>query len=166
MFQDYDSILERLERAQEELKDLDKQRQKAEAAQRDYVNALPFETMEAATVPERPTEPNITLVALGGCVLGLALAIVLILALDMLRSTLKTLDDVERGIAVPVLGSLAHMETREEREVSQRKRARASLIAGAFLTLVVAIVTIYYVAPARLPTVVTKALGYVLGATK
>jgi hypothetical protein len=55
------------------------------------------------------------------------------------------------------------METREEQQVAQRKRARASLVAASFLTLMAAVVTIYYVAPARLPPVVSKALTYLLG---
>lgn len=166
VYQDYDAILERLARAEKELESLDKERVKAETNQRNFVNQQPFRIIEPATIPDRPTEPNITLVALGGCALGLALAIVMILAIDMLRSTFKTVDDVERGVPVPVLGSLSHMETKFERELAQRKRTRASIVAGALLTLVVAIVTIYYVAPARLPSVVTKALGYVLGAGK
>jgi uncharacterized protein involved in exopolysaccharide biosynthesis len=126
----------------------------------------PFQLFREARPPKRPTDPNIMLVALAGCALGLAAAVVLVLLLDMLRSTFKTMDDVERGLAVPVLGSLAHMETREEQHEAQRKRARASLVAASFLTLIAAVVTIYYVAPARLPGVVSKALDYILGPVK
>lgn len=116
-----------------------------------------------ANAPPRPTEPNILLVALLGCVLGLGLAISLILVLDLVQGTFKTIDDVERGLPVPVLGGMSHLETDEEREQLLRRRRRISYTAAAFLFLCVALVTIFYVDPGRLPPVVRDLLAMLLG---
>jgi uncharacterized protein involved in exopolysaccharide biosynthesis len=126
----------------------------------------PFSIIAWASPPPRPTEPNITLVALGGCLIGLGIAIGLVLLLDMLRSTFKTLDDVERALPVPVLGAMAHLETVEQRTRITSYRRRVSLVAGAFVVVVVSIVTIYYVAPTRLPPGVLQALEILLGAPR
>lgn len=116
-----------------------------------------------AQPPPRPTDPNILVVALLGCVLGLGAAIALILLLDLVQGTFKTLDDVERALPVPVLGGMSHLETEAEREESLRRRRRMSLASAAFLTLVVVVVTIFYVDPTRLPPVVRDLLAMLLG---
>lgn len=117
-----------------------------------------------ANPPPRPTEPNILVVALIGCVLGLGFAISLILLLDLLQGTFKTVDDVERGLPVPVLGGMSHLETEVERVDAGRRRRRVSLVSAAFVALVVAVVTIFYVDPTRLPPVVRDLLALLLGA--
>jgi capsular polysaccharide biosynthesis protein len=116
-----------------------------------------------AQPPPRPTEPNILVVALLGCVLGLGVAIGLILLLDIVQGTFKTLDDVERAVPVPVLGGMSHLETDAEREEGVRRRRRVSVTAAAFVTLVVVVVTIFYVDPTRLPPVVRDLLAMLLG---
>lgn len=116
-----------------------------------------------AWVPATPTDPNILLVALIGCVIGLGAAIGLILAIDLLQGTYKTVDDVERGLAVPVLGGMSHLETEEQRARVSGSRKRASLLAGSFVVLTVVVVTWYYREPTSLPPFVRDLLGMVLG---
>ncbi len=123
----------------------------------------PIKVIRQATVPEHPTDPNIVIVALIGCVLGLGVAIGLILLLDVLGGSFKTVDDVERGLQVPVLGGLSHLETEEERVTAARSRRRAAAAAFGFVGLVVVVVTIFYVAPTRLPPVVRDLLALLLG---
>ncbi len=123
----------------------------------------PIKQIAPAYVPKRPTEPNIALVAGVGCLLGLAAAIVLILALDLLRGTLKTVDDVERALHVPMLGAVSFLETPEDRRRAQASRRRASLVAGAVLVFCVALVTAYYIAPHRLPPFARDLLTLMLG---
>ena len=123
----------------------------------------PVRPLQEAQVPPRPTDPNILVVALLGCVLGLGLAIGLILLLDVVQGTFKTIDDVERGLPVPVLGGMSHLETDAEREQAIRSRRRVSLAAAAFVFLCVAVVTIFYVDATRLPPVVRDLLALVLG---
>lgn len=114
----------------------------------------------AATVPPRPTDPSIWLVALVGCVLGLGAAIGLILLLDVLQGTFKTIEDVERALPVPVLGGMSHLETEEERRDLQKSRRRNSLIGLALLVLGGAVLLIYLVNPSALPSFVRDALAF------
>ena len=113
-----------------------------------------------ATVPPRPTEPNIALVALVGCVLGLGAAIGLILLLDVLQGTFKTIEDVERGLSVPVLGGMSHLETEEERRDLVRVRKRNSVIGLLLLGLGGAVLLIYLLDPTSLPPFVRNALSF------
>ena len=142
-----DALRGRLAVAQERVKDLERK---------------DFEIQEASVAP-RPTEPNIWLVALAGSAVGLAVAIGLILLLDVLQSTYKTVEDVEHGLALPVLGGLSHMETLEERRQVSVRRTRTGLVAGAFVLLMVSVITIYYVAPTSLPPFVRDTLFLLLG---
>ncbi|MCU0864214.1 MAG: hypothetical protein MUC36_10505 [Planctomycetes bacterium] len=153
----------RLEEIDEELKYW-RDRQKAADELRSLLDKKPpVRQLTPATVPPRPTDPNILVVALIGCVLGLLVAIGLILLLDMLQGTFKTVEDVERNLAVPVLGGISHLETEEERTALVRSRRRGTLLAFGFVFLVVAVVTIYYVAPTRLPPTVRDLLAMLLG---
>lgn len=122
----------------------------------------PIETGNA-WVPPTPTDPNILLIALIGCVIGLGVAIGLILLIDVLQGTYKTIDDVERGLSLPVLGGMSHLETAENKARVRSGRRRASLLAGAFVVLMATVVTWYYVAPTSLPPVVRDLLAMVLG---
>jgi hypothetical protein len=123
----------------------------------------PMQQLQPAKPPPHPTDPNIVIVALIGAVLGLGVAIGLILLLDLLQGSFKTPEDVERGLGVPVLGGLSHLETEAERTTVARGRRRAAVAAFAFVALVVVVVTFYYVAPSRLPGVVRDLLRGLLG---
>jgi len=123
----------------------------------------PYSMLSEARVPRRPTEPNVTILALMGSLVGLGVAIGLIFAFDALRFTYKTLEDLERGLAVPVLGGVSHVETVEERSQVRRGRWIVSVLAIALLFLIVAVATFYYVAPARLPTWARDVLDMMLG---
>ncbi len=147
---------------------LDHQREVERAKMERYEKARtgdPF-VVSAASVPPAPTDPNITLVALAGCVIGLGAAIGLVLLLDFMRSTFKTVDDVGFAVSVPVLGMMAYLETSEERTRLHRNRRKVSIAAASFLALSLSLVTVYYVAPTRLPTVVLHALDLILGSTR
>lgn len=131
-----------------------------------YERALtgnPFTRVNAASVPPTPTDPNVTLVALAGSLLGLAAAIGLVLLLDVVRSTFKTVDDVNYALKLPVLGVMSHLETEEVRIRSVRQRQTITAVVVLFLVLVLSIVTIYYVAPTRLPVEVLQVLDAILG---
>jgi capsular polysaccharide biosynthesis protein len=139
-------------------------RQKTHSEQLTALQArLPVNLIHRAQPPPHPTDPNIFVVALIGAVLGLGVAVGLILLLDMLQGSFKTADDVERGLGVPVLGGVSHLETEDERQTVTRGRRRAAAAAFAFVALVVVVVTIYYRAPTRLPAVVRDLLSMLLG---
>jgi hypothetical protein len=124
---------------------------------------LPVTPQQRATPPPRPTEPNILVVSLIGAVLGLGVAVGLILLLDLLQGTWKTSDEVERGLGVPVLGGMSHMETEVERATASRGRRRAGMAAFLATALVVLIVVVWYRAPTRLPAFVRDLMALLLG---
>ena len=95
--------------------------------------------------------------------IGLGVAIGLILLLDFIRATYKTVPDVEIGLALPVLGSLSHMETDGERRRAKARRVRLTMVSAVLLTLLVCVVTIYYVRPTSLPEIVQQLLSLLLG---
>jgi len=125
---------------------------------------LPVRTKRPAVVPPAPTEPNILIIALIGCVLGLGAAVSLILALDVLQRSFKTLDDGDRGLPVPVLGGVAHLETAFEREQAARGRRRVAVVSGAAVALLTVVVSIFYFDSTMLPPVVRDLLAVILGA--
>ena len=102
------------------------------------------------------------LVATGGSLLGLLVAIGLILLFDFLQGSFKTEDDVEQALGVPMLGGVSYLETDKEREHAVRSRRRISLVTAAALLMVTAIVVIFYLDPNRLPTVVRDVLSVLL----
>ena len=95
--------------------------------------------------------------------LGLGIAIGLILLLDVLQGTIKTLDDAERALPVPVLGGMSYIETEEQRAQTVSGRRRTVIAAAALLFSGVVVVTVYYVAPERLPPFARELLAMVLG---
>ena len=156
---------------QQELKEAEEDRARAVEGLRDAAETLaalqrdvPVRQSRKALIPPQPTEPNIMVVALASSVLGLFAAIGLILLFDMLQGSFKTVEDVERGLSVPVLGGVSHLETDDERIAAARSRRRASLVAAAALLLVTAIVSVFYIDPTRLPPAVRSILTIILGA--
>lgn len=142
---------------------------KQSALNEKYRTALtgkPFRTMFRASVPPAPTDPNLTVVVLTGGFFGLGAAIGLVLLLDFMRSTFKTVDDVQYALSVPVLGVMAFLETSEERVRTHRQRRRVSIAAATFLVLSLSLVTVYYLDPARLPPLVRNALDMLLGSAR
>ena len=160
---EYERKLAQLLQAQQSRDTAAADRAQAEQSLARLGSEVPIRPLSVAAVPPRPTEPNILVVALIGCVLGLAAAVGLILLLDILQGTFKTVEDVEQGLSVPVLGGISHLETEEERVVAVRSRRRASLYAFGIAGLLAVVIAIFYVDPTALPAVVRDVLGLVLG---
>lgn len=152
-----------LAEAQRKREDASRQLEAAIDLQQQLDSKAPVKQVAPAFVPKKPTEPNILVVSALGCALGLGAAILLILLIDLLRGTLKTVDDVERALPVPMLGAVSFLETDEERRRTTSRRRRASLVASAVLLGAVVLVTTYYVAPHRLPPFARDLLSIVLG---
>ncbi len=143
--------------------DLEKEREGLESKVLRLQMERPYEVVAEPTMPARPTEPDILLVALTGSLIGLAAAIGIVLLLDVMQSSFKTVDDVAHGLPVPVLGSLSHMETVERRLEVSRRRRTISIVVAIFAALVVTIVILYYSAPTSLPPFLVRMLDVVLG---
>ncbi|MCR9247847.1 MAG: hypothetical protein NXI31_22695 [bacterium] len=125
----------------------------------------PIRAEGEAAVPPAPTDPNLLVVALLGCVIGLLAATGIVLLLDLIRGSFNTVEEVERALAVPVLGSVAFLETEAQRRDLARTRRRATVVAATFLVLIGGVVLLYYFDPSRLPPIVRDVLSMVLGGT-
>ena len=149
--------------ARARLSENDANLRRAEGRRRQIVESKPFSVLYEARTPPRPTDPNPTVLALVGSLIGLGVAIGLILLLDAMRFTFKTMQDLEHGLTVPVLGGVSHLETVDERVGTRRNRILVTVTASVILALLVIVVTIYYVAPARLPGFVFDVFELLLG---
>jgi len=160
---DYRVYQDALEKAKADVDHLVAERRTMRTQRQELLEAQPYEVKEYAQVPPRPTEPNITLVALAGSAVGLAFAIGLVLLIDILQTTFKTPDDVERLLSLPVLGGMSHLMTAERRQHLHSRRTKVGVVAGVFLVLTLSLVTIYYVDKTRLPPMVRDTLDLLLG---
>jgi hypothetical protein len=163
LHQQYREKLDRETAARKRLDEINAQLDAADGKGRELRSSSPYSIEQKARMPPRPTEPSVALLAIMGCLLGLGAAIGLVFALDAVRFTFKTMEDLERSLPVPVLGGVSHIETHLERSTTRRGRITVSVVAASILFLIVAVVTIYYVAPARLPTFARELLDMVLG---
>ncbi len=78
----------------------------------------------APTSPVRPNRPQNVALAL---VLGLLLGIGLVVMLELSDSTVKSQDDVERGLGLPLLGILPSIPTPDGEEIGAESTARRDL---------------------------------------
>jgi polysaccharide biosynthesis transport protein len=86
--------------------------------------------IEPATQPEKPIRPRTLLNTALAAFVGLMLAAGIAFLVEYLDDTLRTPDDVEQALGVPVLGFVAEMQTRskpgEEVYVSRQPRSPVS----------------------------------------
>ena len=94
------------------------------------------------------------------------MAIALVLLIDFLQMSFKSVADVESGLGLPVLGTMTFLETDEESASTRDRRTRLTIFAVVFLVLLFTIVTLYYVMPTSLPPFVVNLLEDVLGPRK
>lgn len=166
LLQRQEALQTKVDELGEYLADLESERRTLQKRYADLKKRPNFTTIAEATVPPTPTDPNIGLVAFAGSLVGLATAIGLILLLDFLQSSFKTLDDVKRALPIPVLGQLAHLETFEERTKVVAHRRRVSLVASVFLVLTFSVVAVYFIDPTKLPPVVATIFDILLGSSE
>ena len=70
-------------------------------------------TLDEAIVPTRHTSPNERLNIAIGAVLGIMLGVFLVFLREYLDNTVKTREDVDRQLGLPVLGSIPYMEEKK-----------------------------------------------------
>ncbi|GEM_PF-2631968 len=122
-----------------------------------------IEVVTNAEPPPAPTYPNRWLVALLGSGIGLASAIGLIFLFDLMQATWKTLEEVQRGLPVPALGGVSHLELPEEAEAARKRRMRITAVTAAALFLMAALIGVYFLDPVRLPDWARGALDALFG---
>lgn len=71
------------------------------------VSIVRIDTLEAAQVPVSPAAPNVRLIVILGALLGLAAGIGLAALRAVLDNRIRSIEDVENTIKVPILGGIA-----------------------------------------------------------
>ena len=90
IYVDYDELRRVLQNLDQRDKSLNAELIAKNRAMRLIRTEKPFEILQEAIVPTRPTEPNSYLQALIGCLVGLAAAIGLVILIDFLQMTFKS----------------------------------------------------------------------------
>jgi polysaccharide chain length determinant protein (PEP-CTERM system associated) len=98
--------------------------------------SMSFRVLDPAVVPTQPSKPNRPLIILMGIAGGIGLGIGLIILLDLINPSIKTLDDLKE-YGVPVLAVIPKVRD-EEQVAKQRKHDRwvyAVGVVGLLITL-------------------------------
>lgn len=91
--------------------------------------------IEPAAVPEEPIRPRVAVNTVLAAVIGLMLAVGIVFLVEYLDDTLKTADEVERLLGVPVLGFIAEMQYKGKGEEVYVTRQPRSPVSEAFRSL-------------------------------
>lgn len=75
----------------------------------------PFTVLDEPKMPVRPTQPDPLLIILAALLGSLALGLGVALSLEFSRSCFRTVNDITRVMAVPVLGTVNSIVTRSDR---------------------------------------------------
>ena len=121
------------------------------------------ELLQPPYKPEEPTYPNKPLVAMLGLLIAVLVAGGLIVLLDFIQSSFKTIDEVQRGLPIPVLGGVSYLELPEEIEAGRRFRLKVTLVSLVAIILVGSLLAIYFLDPVRLPNWVLNVLDGLMG---
>jgi polysaccharide chain length determinant protein (PEP-CTERM system associated) len=93
-----------------------------------------FKVLDPSRVAEKPFRPNLVAITGGGAAGGLALGVLIVVALEYRNRSLGTEDDVVRLCQLPVLGLIPRMVTDAERRAEKRRMLVVNA-AGALVVL-------------------------------
>ncbi len=86
--------------------------------------------VDPAIVPSGPVRPNRVRDIMKGCLMGLALGLLLAFGLEYLDNTLKTPDDVRKHLGAPLLGVIAENQVRNPGPVLHSPRPQGAFAEG------------------------------------
>jgi polysaccharide biosynthesis transport protein len=70
------------------------------------LDKTPFRIVEQPQVPDKPVKPNRTTILLIALLLSLAVGVGIVLALDSIDATFRSVDEVEKSLEIPVLAAV------------------------------------------------------------
>ncbi len=82
----------------------------------------PFEITQEVDVPSKPTEPNPWLIVSFALVAGIAIGLGTAVILEFSRNCFRSVGDIGRVMAVPVLGAVGRITTRREQRLASLRR--------------------------------------------
>jgi capsular exopolysaccharide synthesis family protein len=82
---------------------------------------VPFKILEDPVVPSKPSKPKTLLILAIAAFLGIVLSTGIIVGLDLLDSSLRTVDDAERELGLPALAAIPDLEKLRHRIVDELK---------------------------------------------
>lgn len=93
----------------------------------------PFEITQEVDVPSKPTEPNPWLIISFALVAGIAIGLGSALFLEFSRNCFRSVGDVGRVMAVPVLGAVSRIATQREQRLDSIRRISIGTAAAALI---------------------------------
>lgn len=100
-----------------------------------------FTLVDPASVPESPIKPNRLAIKIGGIILGIVAGSGLMLGLELIDNSVKTLGELVEITGEQPLGVIGRIENPQE--VSARKRRRLLLAASAFVSILLGLAVIH-----------------------
>jgi len=99
-----------------------------------------FRLLDPAKLPQKPVSPNVSRILLFSLVLGLCLGGGTAFVAEVLDTSYKTPEEVEKELHLPVIGSLGYKYTKRERQLQKLKAIlKATSVAVGFVVSALAI---------------------------
>jgi len=95
--------------------------------------ANPFEITQEVTAPSKPTEPNPWLIVSFSLVAGVAIGLAVAVVSEYSKNCFRTVADIGRVMAIPVLGSVDLIITRRELRVGAARRVAVAAVSVVFV---------------------------------
>jgi protein tyrosine kinase modulator len=115
------------------------QRQKDVCEMLKDAEADPYDVVEVATAPPEPTSPNVPMIIGFSIVLGLGAGLGSAFAAEFMRNSYRSVGDIARSMAVPVLGAINSIVTPVE---ARRTMLRRSMVGASTLVMICSILWI------------------------
>jgi succinoglycan biosynthesis transport protein ExoP len=101
-----------------------------------------FTLIDPASYPDTPVAPNRWLIVLAGLISSLAVGFGSVALVEHLDHSVKNSDDLMQLTGLPVLGTIMRIQTREDIDLTRRKRRLIGLATG--FTLIIGLVIFHF----------------------